>query len=391
MDKKLISNTEKFRWGYKGAWVSIIGNIILFILKINLGLLINSISLIADAIHSLSDTVTSFVVVVGFKISQKPPDKEHPFGHGRTENIAALIISVMLVFVGIGLAQDAFKRCFDPPVVKGNFTIAAIILVTVFIKELMAQYSFRIAKKIDSQSLVADAWHHRFDAISSILVVVALVASYYGHFKVDAYLGIAVAIVIIVVAVMLIKKSSSFLLGKAPKKEMIKSIKEFALSVKGIKGAHNILVHNYGYHNVVSLHIEVAKTLNLTQAHQLATAVENKISNKLKASTVVHVDLHKDKSKLTNSQLKKVLKKILHSHKEIVNYHEVNFLSLQGIETIDFHVTVRYDMPVEKAHELNHSLTDDIKKHLKGYTVNIHIEPCDSKCEICSKNCDKTI
>ncbi|MFC1704564.1 cation diffusion facilitator family transporter [Candidatus Omnitrophota bacterium] len=379
--------SERVHYGYVAAGVSIIGNIILCVIKLWLGVLINSIALIADALHSLSDTVTSFIVIAGFKLSQKPADEEHPFGHGRVENVATLIISIALVFVGIGIAYDAFKRFADPPVVKGNFLIAIIVCGTIIIKEWMARFTLVLGKRIKSSVLVADAWHHRSDAISSALVIIAIIASRYGYYSVDAFLGIAVAVIIIIVAITLIKNASSYLLGRAPEKEFIQNIKELSLSVMGVRGVHDILVHNYGYSNIVSLHIEVEKTLELAQAHEAATLVERKIRDKLKASAVVHVDLHKDTSKRTGPKIKKMLDKIMRLRSEVVNYHEVNFTSKQGIHTLDFHVTVRYDMPVDAAHELCHFLTQKIQTQLKGYAINIHIEPCDIKCSVCSQEC----
>ncbi|MFC1594721.1 cation diffusion facilitator family transporter [Candidatus Omnitrophota bacterium] len=382
-------NQEKLRYGYKAVWISILGNMVLFVIKIACGTFINSISLIADSIHSLSDSITSVIVLISFKASEKPPDEEHPFGHGRAENVAALIIAFMLLLVGAGIIRNAVRRFFDPPAVNGNLLIAGIIVVTIVVKEWMARFSFRVARKIESQALNADAWHHRCDAVSSALVIAAIIASYYGYFKVDALLGGLVAVIIIIIAGILTKQAASHLLGQAPKAEFINSIHDAALSVGGINGVHDILVHNYGHANIVSLHIEVDKNMELAQAHHLATAVENEIRNKLKASAVVHIDLHEPTQKLTAGKIKKVLNTIMQLSPEVVNYHDVKFTSSQGLSTLDFHVIVKYDMPVEDAHALSHFLTKRIQKELKGYAVSIHIEPCDEKCEICSRECKK--
>ena len=167
----------------------------------------------------------------------------------------------------------------------------------------------------------------------------------------------------------------------------MQSIEKLALAVPGIKGVHDIVVHNYGQKNAVSLHVEVEKTLALPHAHQLAKAVEGKIQDKTEASVVVHVDLHKQKSRVTNAQLQKILNKIMRAQPAVINYHQVNFASGQGVNTLDFHVMVKHDMPVNESHELCHLLTDQIKRKLPGHAINIHMEPCNINCKACPKEC----
>ncbi|UCD13825.1 MAG: cation transporter, partial [Thermoplasmatales archaeon] len=181
------------KYGYLEATVSILGNTLLFFLKLLLGLFINSIALIADGVHSLSDVSTSGVVIFGFRIAKKQPDKEHPYGHGRAEYIATLIIATLLIITGFGFIQQSIERIIDPQNITHQeyaIIISVIVMVSAVLKELMARFSFAISKRIKSDVLRADAWHHRSDAISSIGVAISIIVSRYGFPILDPIFGI---------------------------------------------------------------------------------------------------------------------------------------------------------------------------------------------------------
>jgi len=372
------------KYAYLEGWIGVAGNLLIFIIKIVFGFFINSIALIADSFHTLTDVLTSGIVLIGFKISHKPADKEHPFGHGRMEDIATLIIAILLVIVGIELMIGSFGRFLKPQLVSGNFIVVAMLIFTGVAKEWMARFSFKIAKKIDSQTLVADAWHHRSDAISNILVLIAIIFSRFGYFKVDSLLGVVISLVIIFIAINLIRSSVSHLLGKAPHEEFVKEIRNIALSVSDVKGAHDILAHTYGNNKMISLHIELDKNLDIQKAHIIAASVENKIWRKMQASAVVHIDLKKKKTRLAVNRTNAILNKIIYSFPEIISYHGVNFTSSEFGDSLEFHIVVRPDMSVEESHDLSHKLTSLIKNRLRDYSINVHIEPLneqDGECD----------
>ena len=153
---------------YLEAWVSIIGNFLLAIIKGILGVMVNSISLIADAVHTASDVLTSVVVIVGFKLATLPPDNEHPYGHGRIEFIATLIISILLAAVGIKFGIDSYHRLIANTPVSGSYFVVVVMLLAGLFKELMSRFSIDLGQRIASSTLIADAWHHRTDAIASV-------------------------------------------------------------------------------------------------------------------------------------------------------------------------------------------------------------------------------
>lgn len=299
LTERLLKQKEPSRVsiGYLEAIVSIFGNIFLFAIKLILGIMINSLSLIADAFHSLSDVLTSIVVLVGFKIGGKPADKEHPFGHGRVETVSTLIIAFLLFIVTYDLGKSAIQRIIKPEQVDFNLLAVIFMIFSAAFKEWMASFSIYLGKKINSTSLIADAWHHRSDAVASFLVGLGLIFARFRIYRVDGILAIFVAALIGMVAVELTKSSANMLIGEAPDRELVEKIRKTALSVRQVVGVHDIFVHDYNTNKVISLHLEVMGNLSADEAHDIATAVEDRIKELSKAiSVTAHIDPYERKT-----------------------------------------------------------------------------------------------
>jgi cation diffusion facilitator family transporter len=381
----LKDQNVRTKYGYLEAWASIIINSILFGAKFILGLVINSIALLADSFHTLSDVLTSIVVFIGFRVSKRPADKTHPFGHGRMESVATLIISVLLVVVGWDFAKRSFFRLFNPPIVMGSFLVVGVMLISALIKEWMTRFSIDLGKRINSSTLIADAWHHRSDAIASGLIAIAILGTMLGFHLLDAIFGIGVSLFIIYTGLKIGRSCVSYLLGEAPSKELIKRIKSCANSIPGVKGVHEVVVHDYGGKTAVSLHIEIDKKTDLDKAHKIATSVENKIIRETAASPIVHVDLkERGTQKRSLTDVEKYLNEIISSFLEVISYHAVEIVTTEVGSSIDLHIIVSRDMSVEDSHHLNHRLISALQGKLKDYKLNLHIEPCDGKCSGCS-------
>lgn len=298
LTERLLRQKESSRTsvGYLEAIVSIFGNVFLFAVKLIIGLLINSLSLIADAFHSLSDVLTSVVVLIGFKIGGRPADKEHPFGHGRVETISTLIIAFLLFIVTYDIGKSAIQRIIKPETVDFNILAVIFMILSAAFKEWMASLSIYLGKKINSTSLIADAWHHRSDAIASFLVGIGLIFARFGIYRVDGILAIFVAVLIGVVAFELMKSSTNMLIGEAPDSELVEKIRKEALSVKHVMGVHDIFIHDYNINKVISLHLEVKGELSADEAHDIATAVEDRVKELSKAiSVTAHIDPYERK------------------------------------------------------------------------------------------------
>jgi len=287
---KVTDASMRQKYAYLEAWISIFGNFLLAGVKVLFGRMLNSISLLADAAHTASDVLTSIVVLLGFKISSSPADEKHPYGHGRIEFIASLIIAVMLIIVGAGFGKTSYERFILNTAVKGSLIVSAVMIVSALFKEWMAQFSEELGRRIKSTALIADAWHHRTDAIASFMVAFAIIASKYGYYKVDAILGVVVSILIVYTGVGIALGSVSRIIGEVPDKAELKEIESFALAVFGVTGVHKIKVHDYGVYKEISLHINLDERLSLIEAHEISEKVEKVIEENIASKVIVHME-----------------------------------------------------------------------------------------------------
>jgi len=272
------------------GWLSIFGNLFLFGLKYWAGIVTGSLALIADAWHTLSDSVSSVIVLVGGKISRKPADGDHPFGHGRAEHVAALIIGVLLAIVAFDFAVSAVdKFSKGEQTVFGVFAWVATI-VSILVKEGMAQYAFWAAKKTNSSILKADGWHHRSDAFSSVVILVGIAVGNYFWWT-DAVLSFIVAMMIGYVSYQILSKEITSLLGESPSDEMLLSIRETTQKAfEEPLHLHHIHLHNYGNHTELSCHIKLPPDMSLKEAHEICTKMENVILDKFGFISTVHAE-----------------------------------------------------------------------------------------------------
>ena len=213
------------------GWVSVTVNGILFILKLVIGLMVGAVSVIADAVHTFSDVISSAVVVWGFKQAQKPADKEHPYGHGRAEYIATLIIAILLCVAGLEFIEAAFERISNPQLIEVKWWMIIVLTVTIVLKEITARYAKFLSSKVASGTLHADAWHHRTDAISSLLVVIAMIAGVYGYPAVDGWAGLGVSLFLIYTGFDIARDAVDDLIGKPPTSEEVETIRQIIMKI----------------------------------------------------------------------------------------------------------------------------------------------------------------
>ena len=296
-----LEPSNRLKVGKLEGYLSIFSNLFLFGIKLFLAIISQSIALLADAFHTLMDVATSGIVILGFKLSQKPADAEHPFGHGRAETISSLLIAFLIGLVGIEFLKSSIGRLYNSEELMVDPRMIFIIVATIVIKEIMARVSHEMGELIESDILKGDAVHHRSDMLSSLLVVVGLVGVRLGWPELDGYMGIGVSIFILYTGYELARNAVDELLGKPPTKEMIKSISHIATQVSGVINVHDIIVHQYGIKKFISLHIEVGHDSSADELHIIADVVENKIAKKLYANVVTHIDPVKWDGSIENS------------------------------------------------------------------------------------------
>jgi cation diffusion facilitator family transporter len=390
-DEKITDPKRRAKYAYLEACVSIVGNVLLFAFKLILGIFINSIALITDAFHTLSDTASSVVVILGFKAAKRDPDKEHPFGHGRFEYITTLVIAVLLLVTGAEFIWQALERLIGGvEIIQSEYLwiIGIAVILSSLVKEAMARFSMRLGKKIDSSALIADAWHHRSDALTSIPVGIAIIGANYNLHILDPIFGIVVALLIIYTAITLFRYSSDTLVGKSPDEETINTIADAAHSVGGVCGTHRITVHDYGTTKIVSLHVEVECDITAERAHEIAQSVEDKVTDITRSSTIVHVDPSKE-PKIDTYEVEKTVRRVLEMNEDVLFYHKVKITSSGEESRIDMHIVVDSEMSVAKSHDLAHGLRAVLENAFSGCMVTTHIEPCNGECKTCPGICKK--
>ena len=326
-------------YGSLEGWVSIVVNLFLFFLKGVFGLISGSVSLIADAFHTLSDVSTSIVILVSFRISKRPSDASHPFGHGRMEAIAAVIVAVLLLATGIEIFKGALDRIIHPRSFNASWLVICIIASTVIIKELLAQFSKVLSKMIESATLEADFWHHRTDAISSILVILAFIGQRFGIIIVDGVVGIVVAIMIGYTGWQIARKGIDDLLGKRPAKDLIRKVKETVRSYSQVMDVHDLIIHQYGQRMVLSFHIEISEEISLKNAHTLAEEVERAVNKKFHTYATVHLDpVNAQDPELI--KIRKLLNYSIEEWRGKFAVHDIRTVGEDGIKNVLFDLTV---------------------------------------------------
>jgi cation diffusion facilitator family transporter len=259
-------------------------------LKLWVGRAAGSVAMVADAWHTMSDTLTSLVVIAGFWLAARPTDREHPFGHGRAELIGALVIGTMLGLVGFNFLRESWRQLRDHQAVQFGLTAMIVFAVSVLVKEALAQFSIRAGRRVRSQALIADGWHHRSDAFASALIVIGALAGRY-FWWVDGVLGILVSLLILYAAVEIVRGSASILMGERPDTELAGRIAGLvAEHTPAISNIHHLHVHRYGDHVEVTLHVTMPEALSLKEAHDLSSILEERIRDTLKVEPTIHLE-----------------------------------------------------------------------------------------------------
>ena len=276
--------------GYIAAWTSVGLNAILFGVKYWAGSQAHSIAMIADAWHTLSDTLTSFIVIFGFWVSAKPPDKEHPYGHGRAELIAAIVIATLLAVVAFEFIYQAIDRFYHPITTNYSFIVLLVFTVSIVLKEAMAQFSYRVGRKLNSESLKADGWHHRSDAIITLIIVLgAIIGS--NLWWLDSLMGVFVSAFIMYSAYEILMSSSNAILGEKPDDVFIGDVEKMIDEIDSrITDVHNLKIHNYGDLKEITVHIRLPKNLSVEESHQITRNIEKVFFAKKNAVATVHVE-----------------------------------------------------------------------------------------------------
>ncbi len=281
----------RMRYGKFAGIVGVCTNLLLAAVKMVTGTVAGSVSIFADGINNLSDSASSIVTLVGFKLAGKPADAEHPFGHERIEYISGLIVSFVILLVGFQLAQEAVDKILNPQPAQTSLLTVVILIVSMLLKLWQCLFYRNIAKRIDSSSLLATATDSRNDILATGGVLVGVVLWLLTDINLDGILGLVVAVLVLISGIQLVRETSSPLLGQAPSKELVDSIYEHILSYDGILGVHDLTVHNYGPDRwFATVHCEVDARENVLVSHDLVDNIERTVGKGLGIQLVIHMD-----------------------------------------------------------------------------------------------------
>lgn len=331
--KLLIKNSTDYsnkevrsQYGVLCGGFGIFLNILLFIAKFIAGTIAASVAMMADAFNNLSDAASSLVQILGFKLASKKPDPDHPFGHGRLEYISGLIISALILLMGIELLKSSVNSLIHPEPVQGGLLSIIIMIGAILVKLYMYIYNHGIAKKINSVSMEATAMDSLSDMISTVVVILSIIASRFTTFPVDGIAGIIVGFFILKTGIESGKETIAPLLGTPPSKEFVDAIEKEVMTHPPIVGIHDLVVHDYGPgRTMISLHAEVPGDMNIFEIHDVIDVTEFDISQKLGCHCVIHMDPIDTKNERL-AELKEILKEELYKINPEITCHDVRMV-----------------------------------------------------------------
>ena len=359
--------------GLAEGWLGLFLNAALFAGKLALGLLTGSVALMADAAHTLADSVTSGVLIVSSRIARRPAAREHPFGHGRVESVSTIVIAVLLGVAGIEFLESSVRHLLDPGTLDAQWWVVGLVLLAAVIKEWNARFAMALARRSGSQAIEADAWHHRSDVAATLLVAVGIVGAKFGVPWLDGAMGILVSLVILGTAYHLAKEAIDPLLGQAPSPEEIREVAERARQVEGVSGVHDIVIHRYGDVRLISLHVETSDQLTATESHALAELVQDHVGGQQRGHVVAHVDpINRDHPRYP--AIVDTLTALIAEDARLQSFHD---LRIVGDEA---HFNAVFDLVLEPEYlDREQAILEELEPIVRGRTgadaIVIHVEP----------------
>ena len=319
-DNKNIKDTNvRNRYGFISGVFGIIINLILSVSKIIIGFLSNSISIMIDAFNNLTDLITSFITILGFKLSDKKPNQFHPYGYARYEYISGVLISLFMLVMGIIFTFESINKIIHPSVLEINFVTFLVLFIALILKILQMIVYMNISIYINSKTLKTNAIEARNDVITSISIFVSMIIMKIFNINIDGYLGLMVSIIILYSSISLFKEELNELVGTNPNKETIEKYKNKLLSYKNIKGIHALMIHNYGVNNnYMIVHAEMNSNLSMIKSHEIIDKIEKDFKELYNINLTIHIDPIIKNTKQINAIKKKIVNKIKKLDKEIL-------------------------------------------------------------------------
>lgn len=367
---------NRTQMGLLSGKVGLVSNLLLFVIKILAGLISGSISIITDAMNNLSDTASSILTLFGFYAAAKPADKEHPYGHERSEYISGLLISLVIIFVGGQFLITSINRIFNPTNLQMSPLIVALLVISIAAKIIQGFFYQTIAKEIKSNTLLGVAQDSFNDVYSTLVVLVASIIESMTDWNIDGFAGAFLAVFIMYSGIQMIRKSIDDLLGIRPSEDELIAMRDLLERFDSIVGYHDLLVHSYGPKKTfATIHIEIDDSWSLNQAHNLIDKIEKKFLEELDVELVCHMDpiaVHNEEHTRIYQEVKQILKTYFLN----LRFHDFRIMETNENQTIQFDVVISDDTK-QTDDELLAAITKNIHQQIGPYDVDIEFDRLD--------------
>ena len=374
-DSEDVKNPDvRGRYGIFAGLFGILCNLILTAVKLFVGLMTHSVSVIGDAVNNLSDAAGSIVTLVGFKLASKNADREHPYGHGRYEYLSGLVVAAAVVAVAVDLLITSVRHIIHPAELDVSPVTSVVIICTILVKVLMSVVYFHISKKISSRAMKATAMDSLQDCVTTSVAFVSILVFLLFGVNIDGYTGVVVAVLVIFSGLGSLKDTVQLLLGEGPGEDVVSEIEEISKKYPEILGIHDLRIHDYGPgRSLASLHVELPDHLSLTEAHEIIDSLECEITTK---KLVGEMTIHVDPVAVDDEEMLQWKTKTLEVVKEICkqgDLHDFRLIRGRNHSKVIFDVVVPYDFKMSDS-ELEEKLREALKELSSSLEMTITID-----------------
>lgn len=363
--EQIEDNEVRKAYGILAGVVGVSCNVVLFIVKAICGLLLNSISVLTDAFNNLSDAASSLIGLVSAKLSAQPADKEHPFGHGRLEYIAAFVVAFLILEVGFSCLKSAFRKILYPQEMYFSILSIVVLVGSMFVKLWIAHLNKTLGKRIHSAVMEATAIDARNDVFITGATVISLLISKITDLQLDGYIGVCVALVVLLAGITIMKDTIKPLIGEAVDKEYYQKVKLFVENYEGILGSHDLIIHSYGpSYSMATIHVEIANTWHMEEAHELIDRIEREIYDTMRILLTIHIDPVEVNDSMV-LQKKQWLNEILTELEPKASMHDFRMIHKENGIHFVFDLLLPYSYEKEQEVELLRNIMEVVKQEDK--------------------------
>ena len=368
-DSTNIESTEvRTRYGMLASVVGIFCNVLLFSVKLTIGLILSSLAVTADAFNNLSDAASSIISFIGVKMAGKPADAEHPFGHGRIEYIAALIVSFLVIEVGFTFFKSSISKILHPEEISFDLVPFVILILSILVKLWMAFFNNKLGKRIDSKVMLATAADSLGDVITTSATVLSIIICHFTSINVDAIAGLVVSAIVIWSGISIARDTLEPLIGERVPAELYQKITDIVESYDGIVGTHDLIVHNYGPNrSMATIHAEVPNDVNIEVSHEIIDKIERDVKKDLNILLVIHMDPVEMRDEEVLS-LREKTSSIVHALDPELNFHDFRVLKENEQRNLIFDLVVPDSYSEKDANRVMHqlvSLLHEMDEHVE--------------------------